>query len=286
MLRRTISQGLAVFVVGAMSAVPVITAHGSEAPSSTMQGGSTDREGKPGSHAGPPYDFVTELTGQFVVIPLKDQGQLTKTEHGYRFRTGQQDSHLVVTVVDGGLSFVDTGTQRFKKLSPHCDRTKTRVGIAAVCKIPDGVTEAQPLLVEVWPRLGNDFTDTSSLPSTFAVTVLGDEGNDTAHFGAGPDFFNGHSGRDRVTGGDGNDWIRAGLGNDLVKGGSGDDDLIAMQGRDRVRAGDGADRVGGDEGNDRLWGDAGEDFILCGTGQDSVTVDAEDRTPRDCETIN
>jgi Ca2+-binding RTX toxin-like protein len=252
---------------------------------SLVAGTADGRETSTRPHAGPPYQYTTELMGQFVVIPLKDQGQLTKTDHGYRFRTGQQNSHLVVTLTYGKLHLVDTGTKSWKKLSPACQKEKVKVGIAAVCRVPAGISVQKPLLLEVWPRLGNDYTDTSSLPATFAVTVLGDKGRDVAHLGAGPDFFNGHSGRDVVWGGAGDDWIRAGLDNDVVWGGAGNDDLVAMQGRDSVHGGDGDDRVGGAEGGDRLWGDAGTDFILCGPGHDNAKADSADRIFHDCEAV-
>jgi serralysin len=236
--------------------------------------------------AGPPYSFTTELMGEGRFIPLKDVAMLTRTKHGWLFRTGQQDSHLVMTQVKGGLRFADTGTKSFKRLARACRRQKVRAGIAAVCPVPGSITTRRPLLVEVWPRLGNDFTDGSSLPATFALAVLGDEGNDATRLGAGPDFFNGHSGRDRVLGGSGKDWIRAGSGNDPVWGGSGNDYLVGMGGRDDMYGGDGDDRVGGLEGNDRLRGDAGDDYILCGTGWDNVRADRADRVLRDCESVN
>ena len=248
------------------------TADGSEAP--------------PGSNAGPPYNFTTELLGDSLAIPMKDQAMLTSAEHGYRFRTGQQDSHLVVTLVKGGLRFTDTGTKSFKKVGSACHRKQVRVGIAAVCRIPAGISVALPLLVEVWPRLGNDYTDTSTLPATFAVTVLGDKGHDVARFGAGPDFFNGYSGRDRVWGGGSNDWIRAGIGNDTVEGGSGNDDIVAVEGNDTVRGGNGSDRIWAGDGDDRLWAGAGADILLCGNGRDSAKVDASDRFFHDCESID
>jgi serralysin len=240
----------------------------------------------PADSAGPPYDFTTELIGQFRFIPLKDVAMLTKTQHGYVFRTGQQDSHLVVTRVRRGIRLVDTGTKSFKRLSPACQRRNVRRGIAAVCRVPAGVSRRQPLLVEVWPRLGNDFTDGSSLPATIAMTVLGDEGRDVARFGAGPDFFNGHFGGDRVSGGSGNDWIRAGHGNDAFTGGPGHDRLVGMEGRDLMFGARGDDRVGGGDGNDRLRAGAGEDFVLCGTGRDSANVGTGDRVLRDCEAVN
>lgn len=296
MLRRSVGPALALIVAAAIAPVNVGSADGSKARAGAMiavtagpeapPGSANGTEDPPGSNAGPPYDFVTELMGQFVVIPLKDTAMLTKSEYGYRFRTGQQDSHLVVTRVVGGLRFVDTGTKSFKKLTNGCKRAKVKVGIAAVCRVPGSISAQLPMLIEVWPRLGNDFTDTSTLPAEFAVTVLGDEGNDVARFGAGFDFFNGHSGRDLIWGGAGNDWIRAGLGNDGVKGGRGNDDLVAMQDDDNVRGGRGNDRVGGDDGKDRLWGDVGADFILCGNGRDTVKADTRDRVLNNCESVD
>ena len=216
-------------------------------------------------------------------IPLKDVAMLTRTAHGYLFRTGQQDSHLMITIVDGELRFVDTGTKSFRKLSTACRRKSVQAGIAAVCPIPVGISARSPLLVEVWPRLGDDYTDASTLPATFSVTVLGDKGRDVARLGAGSDFFNGYSNRDLVWGGAGNDWIRAGIGNDAVNGGRGHDDIVAVEGDDSLRGGDGDDRLWSGDGADRLWGDAGADFLLCGDGRDNVTSDTQDRIACSCE---
>jgi serralysin len=238
----------------------------------------------PGADAGPPYKFATELKGAGSVgVGMKDAAWLTRSKHGYRLRTGQQDSHLVVTLVNDRLRFVDTGTKSFKRLSPACHRKNVRVGVVAVCRVPGNISVRRPLLVEVWPRLGNDFTDTSTLPATFAVTMLGDKGRDVAHFGAGRDFFNGFSGRDHVWGSGGNDWIRAGIGNDVVNGGGGNDDIVAVDGRDTLHGGGGDDRLWAGEGDDRLSGDAGADFLLCGAGHDRAKVDASDRVSQDCE---
>ncbi len=272
MCRPTTRRTAAVLAGIAVTAVSTATAGGVAAPSDPV--------------AGPPYEFTTELVGQFgEPIPLKNAAMITRTELGYLYRAGQQDGHLVVSPVDGGLRFRDTGTQRFEKLARACRPRKVKVGVAAVCRMPTGATEALPLLVEVWPRLGDDFTDASRLPPTVAVTVLGDEGHDVALLGAGPDFFNGHSGRDRVRGGDGNDWIRAGLGRDRVYGGPGDDRLIGMDGPDTVRGGDGDDRVDGGDGDDVLQGDGGADFIVCGTGIDTATMDLEDFVLSTCESV-
>ena len=275
MIRRIVVPSLAVLAAASMAAVTMGTAEGGEGP--------------PGTRSGPPYDFQTELKGSETApgsaLPLRDQGMLVKTDHGYRFRTGQQDSHLVITLVEGGFRVADTGTKTFKKLSPACERKRVK-GIAAVCRIPAGTTVNRPVLIEVWPRLGNDYTNTSTLPATFAVAVLGDKGHDVAYFGAGRDYFTGYAGRDRVYGGAGNDWVRTGSGNDAVYGGPGQDDILGGDGSDPVRGGDGDDRLWSGDGNDRLWGGAGADFVLCGNGRDSAFVDSGDRVFANCEDVD
>jgi hypothetical protein len=241
--------------------------------------------GPPGAHAGPPYKFITELMSYAPELRVKDQAILARTEHGYRLWSGGQDSHLTVTLVDGKLRFRDTGTKSFKRLSPKCQREKVRVGISALCKVPADITNRRPLLIEIWPRLGNDYTDASTLPATFSVTMLSDEGNDVAKFGAGRDFFNGHLGRDRVWGGGGNDWIRGGDGNDLIFGGGGNDDIVGMEENDTVYGGGGDDRIWTGPGGDDLIGDEGADLLICGTGNDTATPDSSDRVARNCDHI-
>ena len=233
--------------------------------------------------AGPPYVYQTELMTVWVV-PMNNAARITLTTNGYLFRAGMQNSRLRITPVPGGLRFHDRGTLKWAKLAPTCTPRKVRYGVAAFCKFPRRVSVAKPLLLEVWPRLGDDYIDGSALPATVAMTVLGDLGNDTVRTGAGPDFVNGAGGLDRVWGGGGNDWIRTGLGNDVIYGEAGDDWLVGVDGNDRVYGGPGNDRVGGSNGNDILQGDAGRDYVLCGDGVDTATVDAEDEI-RDCENV-
>lgn len=236
--------------------------------------------------AGPPYPYRTEIMTNDV-LPLRQAAKITRTKYGYLYRAGGQDGHLVLKRVKGRLRFVDTGTRELKRLPDACRRLKVRVGVAAACRIPGTPTETRPLLVEVWPRLGNDFLDGSTLPATFALTMLGDEGHDTARFGAGPDYFNGHTGRDRIAGGDGSDWIRAGRDNDVVRGGGGRDDLIGMGNNDTMYGGDGDDRMAGMEGSDMLQGDAGSDQVMCGTGGgDTAVLDDDDYGHQTCENTN
>jgi serralysin len=272
-LRRIVCPALAVLATAAMVA--------------TTTGPASANEPPPGAHAGPPYKFKTELISYGSQgATLKDSGWLTREQHGYRLRTGQQDSHLVVTLVDGRLRFADRGTKRWTNLPNGCHRQNVRTGIAAVCRVPAGITTRRPLLIELWPRLGNDYTDTSSLSAKFAVTMLGDKGLDVAHFGAGPDFFNGYSGRDLVWGGAGNDWVRSGLDNDFVDAGTGNDDVVSVDGDDTVRGGAGRDRLWAGDGNDRLWGGTGADHLICGNGRDRATIGAGDSFYGSCESVN
>lgn len=235
--------------------------------------------------AGPPYAYATELMGGGAFLSLPDQAALTRTEHGYLYRAGQQDSHLVVTLTADGIRFADTGTRAFKRLAAACRTEKVATGIAAVCPVPSGTSTDAPLLVEVWPRLGDDLLDGSSLPATVAMTMLGDAGHDQALFGAGPDFFNGFTGRDRVVGGGGADWIRSGSGADQVWGGDGDDQLVGTDGRDTFYGEAGDDLLGGGAGDDRLDGGPGADLVRCEGGSDAVLTDGRDRL-RDCEVVD
>jgi serralysin len=284
--RRTAWSTLAVAVVAVTTSASVGAA--GLARSATTTAHTADKVsdgGPPGSHAGPPYEFKTELMSYAPSLRVKDQAILARTKLGYRLWSGGQDSHLTVSVLDGKLSFRDTGTKSFKRLSPKCERQRVRVGISALCKIPSDISVRRPLLVEIWPRLGDDYTDASTLPATFAVSMLSDEGNDVAKLGAGPDFFNGHLGRDRVWGGGGNDWVRGGDGNDHVYGGLGNDDIVGMENNDTVHGGDGNDRIWTGPGSDNLVGDEGADLLICGTGIDTATQDASDQVSRNCDHI-
>ena len=233
--------------------------------------------------AGPPYNFRTYID-YGGVTPLKNQAIIDRTKHGWRYRAGQQNSHLVVTRVSGGVRFVDTRTGSFKSLASACRKQRVARGVAAVCPVPSDVSPSRPLLIEVWPRLGDDYVDTSSLSANFAVSVLGDAGHDVSHFGAGPDFFNGAAGNDRVTGGGGRDWLRTGKDHDRIRGEGGNDYLIGTDGRDTIVGGGGNDRVGGGAASDVLYGNAGTDTVTCSGGSDVAHVDRWD-TVRDCESV-
>lgn len=267
MLRRTLSILAALAVVAGAAALP-----GPARADDTPPLG-------PGT-AGPPYPYATALMGEELgrpLVPLVDKAMITRSPHGYLYRAGQQDSRLTVTVVDGRMRFVDTGTRAFRRVARGCRTQRVRRGVAAVCRVPRWASSARPLLLEVWPRLGHDYVDVSTLPATFAVTVLGDGGHETVRLGAGPDFFNGHTGRDRVSGGAGNDWIRSGDDDDAVSGGDHDDQLVGMDGDDVLHGDAGDDRLAGMAGQDSLDGGEGRDFLLCDIGVDNVLTDLLDR---------
>lgn len=273
MLRRTLSA-----LAGAAALAAVALAAGPATADGTPPLG-------PGT-AGPPYPYATELMGEELgrpLVPLVDKAMITRSEHGYLYRAGQQDSRLTVTASGTRLRFVDTGTASFRRLGRGCTERAVRRGVAAVCRVPSWVSTERPLLLEVWPRLGDDHVDVSTLPESFAVTVLGDAGHEVVRLGAGPDFFNGHTGRDRVVGGAGNDWIRSGLDDDVARGGDGDDQLVGMDGDDTLYGDAGDDRLGGMAGRDTLVGGEGHDFLLCDTGVDNALTDLLDRL-LGCET--
>jgi serralysin len=218
-------------------------------------------------------------------IPLKNAAMILRTEWGYRYIAGQQDSDLTVREVDGNLVYTDRGTQELRDIPSTCSRKSVDVGIAAVCSVPAKYDSPNSMFLEIWPRLGDDTIDGSSLPSTYRMWVLGDKGDDVVRTGAGDDFVNGAQDNDTVWGGDGNDWIRTGIGNDTIYGGAGDDKLVGADGHDEVHGGDGNDRVGGGAGSDRLYAGAGKDVVACGGGSDSAWVDSLDRATQ-CESVS
>ncbi|HET6562252.1 MAG TPA: calcium-binding protein [Marmoricola sp.] len=237
----------------------------------------------PPANVGPPYPF-TEAIFTDDVVPLKNGAMITESEHGYIYHAGQQDGHLTVTMAGGALRFHDTATARWEKLVAGCHEVNVNKGVAAVCSVPGYVSASRPLLLEVWPRLGDDFTSGRTLPASIAMAVLGDAGDDVAKLGAGPDFFNGAFGRDRVVGGPGNDWLRTGEDDDVIRGGTGNDYLMGVAGADVILGAGGNDRIGGDQGDDRLFAGSGADVLGCGTGSDDAKIDSSD-SARDCEAV-
>ncbi len=228
---------------------------------------------------------TTELMGQFgPVVPLKNMAQITMTKWGIRYEAGQQGSRLKMTEVDGKVLYVDTATQKWRKLPSACVRRAVPRGIAALCTVPAQFKD-KPVFLEVWPRLGNDVIDASAISARYRMWVLSDAGNDTVRTGAGNDFINGAQNRDKLYGGAGDDWIRAGKANDMVWGGDGGDYIVGQDADDTIHAGAGDDRVYGANGSDTLWAEAGEDLLVGGGGSDRAYYDDFDRVLQ-CESAN
>jgi serralysin len=218
-------------------------------------------------------------------IPLKNAAMILRTEWGYRYIAGQQHSDLTVRLVDGNLVYSDRGTRELRDIPGTCNRRSVDVGIQAVCSVPAQYDSPNSMFLEIWPRLGDDAIDGSSLPSTFRMWVLGDRGRDVVRTGAGNDFVNGAQDADKVWGGGGDDWIRTGIGDDTLVGEGGDDKLVGVDGNDTVDGGEGDDRVGGGPGSDRLTAGGGQDLVACGGGPDNAWVDSADRTT-ECESVS
>lgn len=227
----------------------------------------------------------TELLGKGgPPIPLKNASMILRTEWGYRYIAGQQNSNLTVREVDGRVVYTDRGTRELRDIPRTCKRKPVDVGVAAVCTVPNKYDDPNSMFLEIWPRLGDDTVDGSSLPSTYRMWVLADAGRDTVRTGAGDDFVNGAQDADRVWGGGGDDWLRTGIGNDTVHGEGGHDKLVTVDGDDEIHGGDGNDRVGGGSGSDRLFADGGQDVVACGGGPDRAWIDSSDRAS-ECESV-
>jgi Ca2+-binding RTX toxin-like protein len=231
-------------------------------------------------------DPITEITptSNIEIVPLKNAAMIEKTQWGYRYTSGQQNGHLTVTMVDGKLLYTDTGTQELRKRPKSCTEQTVDVGIQVLCRVPARFADASQMFLEIWPRLGNDYTNGATLPAKFRMWVLADTGDDTFFGGAGDDFFNGGRGTDETHGGDGADWIRTGLDDDTIFGDGGSDLLVATDGTDVVHGGSGDDKMYGGTGNDRLFADGGKDSLQCAGGSDSAYADSDDRTSQ-CEDV-
>jgi len=109
------------------------------------------------------------------------------------------------------------------------------------------------------------------LPTAYADSIFGVDGNDTLSGLGGDDSIRGAAGQDTVYGGDGSDTLRGGGGRDSLHGDAGDDTVAGGRGKDGLYGGDGNDTLRGGEGNDWLEGGAGDDVLNGGTGRNTLT---------------
>lgn len=112
--------------------------------------------------------------------------------------------------------------------------------------------------------------ETDSLAGIERAALTGGAGADTLDGSAfpGPLTLSGLAGDDALTGG---------AAGDALSGGDGADSLTGGAGTDSFDAGDGDDSVASQDG-------IAEPSISCGAGRDTLTADADDAVPDDCET--
>ena len=193
---------------------------------------------------GPSSPFIEALLPSHgPVEPMKDQSKIIETTDGYRLTSGQQDNHIRITEDGRTVRFRDTATRSWNSLPDSCTKLQVKRGISAVCTVPNGTSVANPLLLEVHPRLGDDFTNGRKLSAAFQLAVLCDAGNDTVFGGRGDDFVNGAHDPDVIRGGAGNDWIRGGTGDDRLSGGAGNDYIVGQDGTNTISGGAGVNRI-------------------------------------------
>ena len=195
--------------------------------------------------------------GDADVHGIKDQALIRPSKWGFIFIAGQQDSHLTVTynAEANSLTYLDTGTAELVKWPARCTPLTVDEGIGAECSIPPRF-DTKRMFVQVWPRLGNDYVDGSTLPKRFRMWVLADAGLDTFYGGDGADFLNGAKDADIAYGGLGKDWLRTGPGDDQLWGGDDKDRLSCAEDYDIAHADDLdtfylCDKVVGDETSPR-----------------------------------
>lgn len=106
---------------------------------------------------------------------------------------------------------------------------------------------------------GNDTISAAGL-SGVAVSIYGDDGDDT---------LTGSNGDDKVDGGEGNDTINEAAGSNVIDGGEGNDRITAQStGNNNVIGGDGDDTIATGSGSDSVFGGLGNDQINTGAGND------------------
>ena len=175
---------------------------------------------------------------------VRHQAKIIRTAYGYRFIAAAQNPHLRLSLTNGRLRFRDTRVRVVEvAAAEHAPACGWSPGVAASCRVPGDTSADDRTLLEVRPRLGNDYVDGRGLPATFEMAVLADAGRDTLFGGRGNDYLGGATDNDRAHGGPGKDWIRGGSGRDRLLGGANGDWINGLSGRDVIRGGSGRDRT-------------------------------------------
>lgn len=133
----------------------------------------------------------------------------------------------------------------------------------------DTLTPSPDLAMSIAGEDGNDTITGSSADDT----IFGDDGEDLIDGAAGNDSIDAGDGHDSVTGSDGNDTILGNDGHDTIDGSAGDDSIRAGDGHDSVVGNDGNDNLNGNSGRDTISGGLGDDVIFGGAHEDLVMGD-------------
>lgn len=230
------------------------------------------------------YDIVMpETFGTFYAVLNQATGLLTVRGGG--------DATVINGVNQGAssdqISITRSGTKIVVSMNAGVDVPGTGPGFAANDQQDAFVSEFDAGAVTsiiVNAGGGNDGVTIDPLVG-IAVTVNGDDGNDTIlgggvamtlNGGNGNDFLQGGSGADNLDGGNGDDTLAGDAGNDTLAGGSNNDQIFGGTGSNTVSDGSGNDLVDLSEnavalvyntngGNDTVLGSAFADLIT-GTG--------------------
>src|SRR5436190_5404889 len=123
---------------------------------------------------------------------------ITKTQNGYYYDAGQQNTSLVISRGSVGVRLADTHTDFVRSLPQACKKQRANRGIVVICRVPASVSAKHPLTVKVFTRLGNDFVDATALPPSIELYGLADRGRDVFKGGKGDDYIQGAQNNDRV----------------------------------------------------------------------------------------
>ena len=199
-----------------------------------------------------------------VSLTLGDQDCGPTASRCYYYSAWGTNNKLTVTLVEGRLYFRDPRPTGWERLGRACRRVTVDRGVAASCRVPDGVSAGHPLELSLELRLGNDSVNMTTLGAEFYGYVLADQGTEVIKLGAGDDWVNGFLGPDEVWGGDGDDFMRGGEGNDILHGEAGKDELVGLEGDDKLYGGQGVDQIKCGDGNNDLAEPDDSDSIVAG----------------------
>jgi hypothetical protein len=144
---------------------------------------------------------------------------------------------------------------------------------AAGLAVDGGTIQAQS--IHGGPHAGGPAVPPECAGMSFAMTVVGTDGDDVITAANGGSLIFGRGGNDTIAGGNGKDCITGGDGDDLLDGGGGADALLGGPGDDTIQGGNGPDLIVGGDGVDQCDGGNGADAISDCEGPSPATAPRE-----------